>query len=232
MARTGPSARSGSGASGTARERRSARSSDVRQEPSTGKVAAARDRLVRSVLAPLNAVLLTRKHIEEVLDDAVSRGRMTRSDAQEMAQSLLTRSARATDDFLADVERMLGGRGDALGGRAGRRAADSRSPATTISRRPRCRSDSTASPPRAAAAARLRAAPREPQDGARPDRPQAAIVRSLPPISARGIGRSDLVQHHREVQPLACHLGEQLVGVQALTLAPQLAQQVAGLAAR
>jgi polyhydroxyalkanoate synthesis regulator phasin len=71
-------------------------------------VAAARDRIVRSVLAPLNAVLLTRRHIEEVLDDAVSRGRMTRSDAQEMAQSLLSRSARATDDFLSDVERMLG----------------------------------------------------------------------------------------------------------------------------
>jgi polyhydroxyalkanoate synthesis regulator phasin len=77
-------------------------------------VAAARDRIVRSVLGPLNAVLLTRKHIEEVLDDAVSRGRMTRSDAQEMAQSLLSRSARATDDFLSDVERMLGGRGDTL----------------------------------------------------------------------------------------------------------------------
>ena len=77
-------------------------------------MAAARDRLVRSVLAPLNAVLLTRRHIEEVLDDAVSRGRMTRSDAQELAQSLLSRSARATDDFLADVERMLGGRGDTL----------------------------------------------------------------------------------------------------------------------
>jgi hypothetical protein len=68
------------------------------------------------VLAPLNAVLLTRKAIEEVLDDAVSRGRMTRSDAQEMAQTLLTRSARATDDFLADVERMLGGTGGALAG--------------------------------------------------------------------------------------------------------------------
>jgi polyhydroxyalkanoate synthesis regulator phasin len=77
-------------------------------------VAAARDRFVRGVLAPLNAVLLTRRHIEEVLDDAVSRGRMTRSDAQEMAQTLLTRSARATDDFLADVERLLGGRAGSL----------------------------------------------------------------------------------------------------------------------
>jgi polyhydroxyalkanoate synthesis regulator phasin len=114
MARTGPSARSASGASGTARDRRATRAGDVRQEQSAGKVAAARDRIMRSVLAPLNAVLLTRRHIEEVLDDAVSRGRMTRSDAQEMAQNLLSRSARATDDFLSDVERMLGGRGDVL----------------------------------------------------------------------------------------------------------------------
>jgi len=108
MARTSPSARGGAKASGAARARRAAGTSEARADSGAGKVAAARDRIVRSVLAPLNAVLLTRRHIEEVLDDAVSRGRMTRSDAQEMAQSLLSRSARATDDFLADVERMLG----------------------------------------------------------------------------------------------------------------------------
>lgn len=108
MARTSPSARGGAKAGGAARARRAAAASETRADSGTGKVAAARDRIVRSVLAPLNAVLLTRRHIEEVLDDAVSRGRMTRSDAQEMAQSLLSRSARATDDFLSDVERMLG----------------------------------------------------------------------------------------------------------------------------
>jgi polyhydroxyalkanoate synthesis regulator phasin len=69
---------------------------------------------VRGVLAPLNVVLLTRKHIEEVVDDAVLRGRMTRTDAQEMIQSLLSRGARATDDLLSDIERMLGTTGDAL----------------------------------------------------------------------------------------------------------------------
>jgi polyhydroxyalkanoate synthesis regulator phasin len=114
MARTGPSTRSGSRSSAPSRERRSGRQDDPVPDAGTGKVAAARDRIVRGVLAPLNAVLLTRRHIEEVLDDAVERGRMTRSDAQEMAQSLLSRSARATDDFLSDVERMLGRRGDQL----------------------------------------------------------------------------------------------------------------------
>jgi hypothetical protein len=66
------------------------------------------------MLSPLNVVLVSRKTIDELFDDAVRRGRMTRSDAQEMAQSLVSRGARATDDFLADLERMFGSRGDAL----------------------------------------------------------------------------------------------------------------------
>jgi hypothetical protein len=75
-------------------------------------VAAARDRLVRGMLSPLNMVVVSRKMVDDLFDDAVRRGRMTRSDAQEMAQSLLSRSARATDDFLADLERMLGRSGE------------------------------------------------------------------------------------------------------------------------
>jgi polyhydroxyalkanoate synthesis regulator phasin len=70
-------------------------------------VGAVRDRVIRSVLAPLNAVLLSRRHIEEVVDDAVKRGRMTREDAQALVQSLLQRGAKQTDDFLADLERLL-----------------------------------------------------------------------------------------------------------------------------
>ncbi len=66
------------------------------------------------MLGPLNVVVVSRKAIDELFDDAVRRGRMTRSDAQDMVQSLLSRGARATDDFLADLERLLGTRGDAL----------------------------------------------------------------------------------------------------------------------
>jgi len=77
-------------------------------------VAAARDRIVRGMLSPLNVVLLSRKTIEDMFEDAVQRGRMTRSDAQDMVQNLLSRGARATDDFLADVERMLGARTDSF----------------------------------------------------------------------------------------------------------------------
>jgi polyhydroxyalkanoate synthesis regulator phasin len=78
----------------------------------SANVAAVRDVVMKTVLAPINAVLLTRRHIEEVVDDAVRRGRMTRDDAQQMLQTLLQRGAKQTDDFLADLERLLGrGRG-------------------------------------------------------------------------------------------------------------------------
>lgn len=63
---------------------------------------------MKTVLAPLNAVLLTRRQIQEVTEDAVRRGRMTRDDAQQMIQALLQHGARQTDDFLSDLERLLG----------------------------------------------------------------------------------------------------------------------------
>jgi polyhydroxyalkanoate synthesis regulator phasin len=114
MARSGSSSRGATTRERKGRERPSSAQATHDDVSTPGRVAAARDRLVRSLLSPLNAVLLTRRHIEEVVEDAVSRGRMTRSDAQEMVQSLMSRSARATDDFLSDLERMLGGSGDSL----------------------------------------------------------------------------------------------------------------------
>ena len=113
-----PIARSG-GRSGSSREegaagaRRSGPAKPSERRPA-GRVAAARDRIVRGMLSPLNVVLLSRKTIEDMFEDAVQRGRMTRSDAQDMVQNLLSRGARATDDFLADVERMLGARTDSF----------------------------------------------------------------------------------------------------------------------
>jgi polyhydroxyalkanoate synthesis regulator phasin len=90
------------------RRRRSRRSGRSKADGVTKNVAAVRELVMRSVIAPVNAVLLTRRHIEEVIEDAVTRGRMTRDDAQQMLQSLLQRGARQTDDFLSDLERLLG----------------------------------------------------------------------------------------------------------------------------
>jgi polyhydroxyalkanoate synthesis regulator phasin len=59
---------------------------------------------VRRVLNPLDAVVITRDRLQEVLDDAVGRGRMTRDDAGDLLAELLRRGRRQTDDLLHDIE--------------------------------------------------------------------------------------------------------------------------------
>lgn len=113
MARTSRSARSKPAGAGV-RERRTAPTRESAGDPPPGKVSNARERLLRGVRSPVNVVLLTRRHIEDVVEDAVARGRMTRTDAQEMIQTLLSLGARATDDLLSDLERVLGRGGDSI----------------------------------------------------------------------------------------------------------------------
>lgn len=93
---------------GRGRRRQQSTNSPPRGQDRAGNVALVRGLLVKGALAPLNVVLLTRRHIEEVVEDAVTRGRMTRDDAQQMIQSLLQRGAKQTEDFAADVERLIG----------------------------------------------------------------------------------------------------------------------------
>ena len=65
---------------------------------------------LRALLA--RAVMLPTERVRETLDDAVRRGRMTRSDAEDLAQALIAAGRRQTEDLLADVEKLIGrGRG-------------------------------------------------------------------------------------------------------------------------
>ena len=59
---------------------------------------------VRRVLSPLDAVVITRDRLQEVLDDAVERGRMTRDDAGDLLAELVRRGRRQTDELLHDIE--------------------------------------------------------------------------------------------------------------------------------
>jgi polyhydroxyalkanoate synthesis regulator phasin len=57
-------------------------------------------------------VVLTRERIQEAMDDAVERGRMTRDDAEQLVQDLIKRGRKQTDEVRADIEKLLGrGRG-------------------------------------------------------------------------------------------------------------------------
>jgi polyhydroxyalkanoate synthesis regulator phasin len=86
-----------------------------------GGVGDLRDAL-RSLVDPLGLVMLTRERIEDALNDAVSRGRVTADDAQDLATALLERGRRQTNDILGDLDKAL----SAKAGKA-RRAAGVRS---------------------------------------------------------------------------------------------------------
>jgi polyhydroxyalkanoate synthesis regulator phasin len=71
-------------------------------------VAELRNALKGGVITPLNLVMLTRERIDEALEDAVSRGRMTSADAQKLARDLVARGRKQTDEVLRDLESLLG----------------------------------------------------------------------------------------------------------------------------
>lgn len=66
------------------------------------------EQVTNGVLKPLGLVVLTTERIQEILDDAAERGRVTRSDANELAAQLISRGRQQTDQLLSDVERVIG----------------------------------------------------------------------------------------------------------------------------
>ena len=110
--------------SGSARKRPSSR---ARRSPDfSGKsVADLRVALTERLVEPLNLVMLTRERIEETVEDAVSRGSMTRDAAQDLIAGLLERGRRQTSDVLSDLEQLLGrSRGTDVAARARRQVGD------------------------------------------------------------------------------------------------------------
>ena len=62
---------------------------------------------IRRLLDPLDAVVLSRDRLQEVLDDAVLRGRMTHDDATQLLGELVRRGRRQTDELLRELESLL-----------------------------------------------------------------------------------------------------------------------------
>jgi hypothetical protein len=76
----------------------------------TASLGALRERLVSSIT-------LTSDRLQEAVDDAVRRGRMTRKDAEELLGTLVAAGRAQTEAILADVEQLLGrggGTGDVV----------------------------------------------------------------------------------------------------------------------
>ena len=81
----------------------------------------ARRTLIEQLLDPFGVVMLTRDRIQETLEDAVQRGRVTRRDANELAGELLRRGRLQTDELLSELESLLSGAAE--GARGGRLSA-------------------------------------------------------------------------------------------------------------
>src|SRR3954454_4564093 len=63
----------------------------------------------RSVLNPLDVMVITRERLQDTLDDAVRRGRMTRDDATDLLAEIVRRAISApTDRVLREVRRVTG----------------------------------------------------------------------------------------------------------------------------
>jgi polyhydroxyalkanoate synthesis regulator phasin len=107
-----------------------ARSAGKPRAAASRRQAAATDDLRAHVQAALEAlnqgIVLTRERLQEVMDDAVSRGRMTRADANTLVLDLVRRGRRQTEELRrqaealrADVEQLVGRAGGGLERRAG-----------------------------------------------------------------------------------------------------------------
>jgi polyhydroxyalkanoate synthesis regulator phasin len=87
-------------------------------------LAAVRDRLTRGVV-------LTGERLQETVDDAVSRGRITRDDAEDLVQRLVVTGRKQTEDLLVEIEALVSrSRSELLtaGRRAGTQVKDSGAP--------------------------------------------------------------------------------------------------------
>jgi hypothetical protein len=119
--------RAGDGSRGPTRSRRRSPKTDgAAAGPVSDGLASLAEQVTNSVLKPLGLVVLTTERIQEVLDDAAERGRVTRSDANDLAAQLIARGRQQTDQLLSDIERLLGrGRPQSWPGTVGSRWSES-----------------------------------------------------------------------------------------------------------
>ena len=99
----------------------SARTSSARRKSTPGATQSASspanglasliEQLTNRVLKPLDLIMISRDRIQDTLDEAAERGRLTRSDANDLVSELVRRGREQTDSVLGDIERLLLGRG-------------------------------------------------------------------------------------------------------------------------
>ena len=60
------------------------------------------------MLNPLDLVIITRARLQEIVDEAVARGRITRGDAADLVTDVLARGRSQADDLIGELEQLMG----------------------------------------------------------------------------------------------------------------------------
>jgi polyhydroxyalkanoate synthesis regulator phasin len=106
--RSKPQRRTGTG---TPKTKRSSGAKQQQSKASSARggdgIAGFAEQLVNRVIKPLDLVVISRERIQETLDEAAERGRVTRADANELVTELVRRGRLQTDELFKDLERLL-----------------------------------------------------------------------------------------------------------------------------
>lgn len=81
------------------------------KKPSGQSATSADDDTRNALIALRDLLLLPSERLRETVEDAVRRGRITRSDAEELVDRLMEAGRQQTDDVLARLERVVPGAG-------------------------------------------------------------------------------------------------------------------------
>jgi polyhydroxyalkanoate synthesis regulator phasin len=84
------------------------RQTSRKKAASPGDADGVREQLAR-FLDPREVVVLTRERVQEAVDDAVERGRLTRDDATALVAALFERGRSQTDDLISQLEAVVSG---------------------------------------------------------------------------------------------------------------------------
>jgi len=95
------------GAKNTAAQAKAAATSTNRASGGEA-ISSVAEQLVKGTIKPQELVMLTRDWIRETLDEAASRGRVTRKDADDLVTELVRRGRSQSEDFRSEIESLLG----------------------------------------------------------------------------------------------------------------------------
>ncbi|HXO06760.1 MAG TPA: hypothetical protein VN880_01940 [Solirubrobacteraceae bacterium] len=109
QAKAGAAKTASTAKTGAKQTRTSAKSAatKTRRASASSTSASVPEQLATGDIKPRDVVMLTRERIQDILDDAAARGRVTRKDANELVGELVRRGRQQGDDVRGEIDQLL-----------------------------------------------------------------------------------------------------------------------------